>query len=89
MVHVRYCILGAGPSGLTFANKLKQAGITSFVLLDKEASPAACVGRRVNQTSLGDTLDHLLPELLLAELDTHNSRTRLQTTYSKVPFLRD
>jgi protoporphyrinogen oxidase len=29
--------LGAGPSGLTFANKLKQAGVTSFVLLDKEA----------------------------------------------------
>jgi protoporphyrinogen oxidase len=37
VVHVRYCILGAGPSGLAFANKLKQAGITSFVLLDKEA----------------------------------------------------
>jgi protoporphyrinogen oxidase len=28
--------LGAGPSGLTFANKLKEAGIESFVLLEKE-----------------------------------------------------
>jgi protoporphyrinogen oxidase len=36
VVHVRYCILGAGPSGLTFAHQLKQAGITSFVLLEKE-----------------------------------------------------
>ena len=37
MINVRFCILGAGPSGLTFANRLKQAGITSFVLLEKEA----------------------------------------------------
>lgn len=36
MINVRFCILGAGPSGLTFANKLKQAGVTSFVLLEKE-----------------------------------------------------
>ncbi len=37
MVGVRYCILGAGPSGLTFANRLLQAGETSFVLLEREA----------------------------------------------------
>ncbi len=37
MIPVRYCILGAGPSGLTFAHKLKQAGITSYVLLEKES----------------------------------------------------
>jgi cation diffusion facilitator CzcD-associated flavoprotein CzcO len=37
MLHVDFCILGAGPSGLTFAHKLLQAGCTSFVLLEKEA----------------------------------------------------
>ncbi len=37
MVHVRYCILGAGPSGLTVAHRLKQSGVTSFVLLEKES----------------------------------------------------
>ena len=36
MVHVRFCILGGGPSGLTFASRIKAAGITSFVLLEKE-----------------------------------------------------
>jgi protoporphyrinogen oxidase len=36
MVHVRYCVLGGGPSGLTFASSLKKAGISSFVLLEKE-----------------------------------------------------
>ena len=37
MVHVRFCILGAGPSGLAFASQIKEAGVTSFVLLEKEA----------------------------------------------------
>jgi protoporphyrinogen oxidase len=34
--HVRFCILGAGPSGLAFAAALKRAGCDSFVLLEKE-----------------------------------------------------
>jgi protoporphyrinogen oxidase len=33
---VRFCILGAGPSGLAFAAALKQAGCNSFLLLEKE-----------------------------------------------------
>ena len=37
MLHVAYCILGAGPSGLTFAHRLRQGGCSSFVLLEKEA----------------------------------------------------
>jgi protoporphyrinogen oxidase len=35
--NVRFCILGAGPSGLAFAAALEQAGCDSFVLLEKEA----------------------------------------------------
>lgn len=34
---MKYVILGAGPAGLTFANRLKQKGETSFVLLEKES----------------------------------------------------
>lgn len=33
---IKYLILGAGPSGLTVANKLFEAGCTDFLLLEKE-----------------------------------------------------
>lgn len=33
---VKYLILGGGPAGLSFANKLLEAGETSFLLLEKE-----------------------------------------------------
>lgn len=33
---MRYLILGAGPAGLTFANKLKDLGETSFLILEQE-----------------------------------------------------
>lgn len=33
---MKYLILGAGPAGLVFANKLKQAGETSFLVLERE-----------------------------------------------------
>lgn len=33
---MKYLILGAGPAGLTFANKLKQKGENSFLVLERE-----------------------------------------------------
>ena len=36
MEKVKYLILGAGPSGLTLANRLKELGETDFLLLEKE-----------------------------------------------------
>lgn len=36
MERVKYLILGAGPCGLTLANKLKQSGETSFLVVEKE-----------------------------------------------------
>ena len=33
---LKYLILGAGPAGLTIANKLRQAKKTDFLLLEKE-----------------------------------------------------
>lgn len=35
---MKYLILGAGPAGLTVANRLKQKGITDFLVLEKEKS---------------------------------------------------
>lgn len=36
---MKYLILGAGPSGLTLANRLKQMGETSFFVLEKKKRP--------------------------------------------------
>ena len=33
---MKYLILGAGPAGLTVANKLKESGFTDFVVLERE-----------------------------------------------------
>lgn len=35
---MEYLILGAGPAGLTVANKLKQNGVTDFLVLEREAT---------------------------------------------------
>jgi protoporphyrinogen oxidase len=34
--HVRFCIFGAGPSGLSFARELMRNGIDSFIVLESE-----------------------------------------------------
>ena len=35
MEKIKYCVLGAGPAGLTFANRLKQAGEYDFLVLEQ------------------------------------------------------
>ena len=37
MQNYRWVILGAGPAGLTFANKLKENGENSFIVLERES----------------------------------------------------
>ena len=41
MEKVKYLILGAGPAGLTFANRLKQSGEDSFLVVEKETEDFA------------------------------------------------
>ena len=40
---MKYLILGAGPAGLTFANKLLQAGEDGFIVLERENTAGRCV----------------------------------------------
>ena len=44
---MKFLILGAGPSGLAVANKLKQEGITDFLVLEREET-AGGLCRSVN-----------------------------------------
>lgn len=46
-IAMKYLILGAGPAGLTFANKLKRSGETSFLVLEREMN-AGGLCRSVN-----------------------------------------
>lgn len=36
MIKTKYLVLGAGPAGLAFANKIKQSGVTDFLVIEKE-----------------------------------------------------
>ena len=37
MIHKRILILGAGPAGLSIANRMQQMGVSDFLVLEKEA----------------------------------------------------
>lgn len=56
-----YIILGAGPAGLTFANKLRKNPNTSFLVLEKEAEAGGlCRSAIVNQSPLDIGGGHFL-----------------------------
>ena len=69
MKKVRFCILGAGPSGLAFAAALSKAKCDSFVLLEKEAEAGGlCRSAMVDGAPLdiggGHFLDMRRPRVL-------------------------
>lgn len=68
MEKVKYLILGAGPAGLTVANRLKQKGEDSFLLLEKEKEAGGlCRSAEVDGAPLdiggGHFLDVCRPEV--------------------------
>lgn len=70
MIQIRYCILGAGPSGLTFAHALKRAGITSFVVLEQATEPGGlCRSAMVDGAPLDIGGGHFLDVRRQAVLD--------------------
>lgn len=61
MVKVKYLILGAGPAGLTVANRLLDKGITSFCVLEKEEEAGGlCRSRIVDGSPLDIGGGHIL-----------------------------
>ncbi|WMC91731.1 protoporphyrinogen/coproporphyrinogen oxidase [Kineothrix sp. MB12-C1] len=69
MGKVKYLILGAGPAGLTFANRLQQKGETSFLVLEKEEKAGGlCRSEEVDGSPLdiggGHFLDVRRPEVV-------------------------
>lgn len=65
---MKYLILGAGPAGLTFANKLKEMGETSFLVLEHEAEAGGlCRSAEVDGSPFdiggGHFLDVRIPEV--------------------------
>lgn len=65
---MKYLILGAGPAGLTFANKLKEEGETDFLILEREKEAGGlCRSVMVDDFPLdiggGHFLDVRLPDV--------------------------
>ncbi len=65
---MKYLILGAGPAGLTFANKLKEMGETSFLVLEhEEEAGGLCRSAEVDGSPFdiggGHFLDVRIPEV--------------------------
>lgn len=68
MKKVKYLILGAGPSGLTFANRLIDLGEESYLVIEKESQAGGlCRSMKVDGTALdiggGHFLDVRRPEV--------------------------
>lgn len=67
---VRYVILGAGPSGLSFAHALRSMGEESFLLLEKEIEPGGlCRSADVDGKPLDIGGGHFLDERRTEVLD--------------------
>lgn len=61
MANIKYLVLGAGPAGLAFANKLLMAGKTSFYILEKEKEAGGlCRSKEVDGAPLDIGGGHFL-----------------------------
>ncbi len=61
MEKVKYLILGGGPAGLSFANRLKQKGEDSFLVLERESEAGGlCRSKDVDKSPLDTGGGHFL-----------------------------
>ena len=100
-MRVKYLILGAGPAGLSVANKLKQLGEESFLVLEKEREAGGlCRSKEVDDCPLDiggghflDTRNEVVNEFLFGfmpkeewNLYERDSRIKLGDVYLGHPF---
>lgn len=96
---VKFLILGAGPSGLSFANKLLELGETSFLVLEKEAEAGGlCRSREVDGKPLDiggghfldiknqNTLDFIYRFLPEAEWNRYNRKSTIRLGEFEIDF---
>ena len=98
---MKYLILGGGPAGLSFANRLLQKGETDFLVLEKEAEAGGlCKSTEVDGSPLdiggghfldvknSEVLDFLFPFMPMEEWDayTRDSRIEINETLINSPI---
>ncbi len=88
---MKYLILGGGPAGLSFANRLMQNGETDFLVLEKETEAGGlCRSREVDNSPLDiggghfldvknpKVLDFLFPFMPIEEWDSYTRDSRIE-----------
>lgn len=88
---MKYLILGAGPAGLSFANRLLQNGETDFLVLEKEAEAGGlCRSQEVDGSPLDiggghfldvrnpEVLDFLFPFMPVEEWDSYTRDSQIE-----------
>ena len=88
---MKYLILGGGPAGLSFANRLLQNGETDFLVLEKEAEAGGlCRSREVDNSPLDiggghfldvknpEVLDFVFPFMPMEEWDSYTRDSRIE-----------
>lgn len=95
----KYIILGAGPSGLTFANKLLENGEQSFIVLEKESeagglcrsmivdnSPLDIGGGHFLDVKRKEVLDFLFSFLPKEEWKLHKRKSTIITNGTEIDY---
>jgi protoporphyrinogen oxidase len=98
-LRVKFLILGAGPSGLSFAHTLKSLGEDSFIVVEKEAiSGGLCRSEKVDDSPLDiggghfldtrqkDVLDFLFKFLGKSEWQMYNRISKVKIREKEIDF---
>jgi len=94
---MKYLILGAGPAGLTFANRLLQKGETDFIVLDRNSEAGGlCRSKDVDNSPLDiggghfldvrnqTVLDFLFPFMPIEEWDRYIRDSKIEVNNCRI-----